>query len=59
MATQLDHAAGVFPAGEPLPLPVMLSAAQGAGFEVRHVDSLRPHYARTLRPGSGTSGALG
>jgi cyclopropane-fatty-acyl-phospholipid synthase len=28
---------------------VMLSAAQLAGFEVRHVESLRPHYARTLR----------
>jgi cyclopropane-fatty-acyl-phospholipid synthase len=39
----------VFPDGELLPLPVMLSAAQSAGFEVRHVESLRPHYARTLR----------
>lgn len=39
----------VFPDGELLPLPVMLTAAQGAGFEVRHVESLRPHYARTLR----------
>lgn len=28
---------------------VMLSAAQLAGFEVRHVESLHPHYARTLR----------
>jgi cyclopropane-fatty-acyl-phospholipid synthase len=39
----------VFPDGELLPLPVMLSAAQAAGFEVRHVESLRPHYALTLR----------
>lgn len=39
----------VFPDGELLPLPVMLRAAQAAGFEVNHVESLRPHYARTLR----------
>jgi cyclopropane-fatty-acyl-phospholipid synthase len=39
----------VFPDGELLPLTVMLAAAQGAGFEVRHVESLRTHYARTLR----------
>ena len=39
----------VFPDGELLPLPAMLHPAQDAGFEVRHVDSLRPHYARTLR----------
>jgi cyclopropane-fatty-acyl-phospholipid synthase len=39
----------VFPDGDLLPLPVMLRAAQAAGFEVRHVESLRPHYARTLR----------
>ena len=39
----------VFPDGELLPLPVMLDAAQAAGFEVHHVESLRPHYARTLR----------
>ena len=39
----------VFPDGELLALPVMLRAAQGAGFEVHHVESLRPHYARTLR----------
>jgi cyclopropane-fatty-acyl-phospholipid synthase len=39
----------VFPDGELLALPVILHAAQDAGFEVRHVESLRPHYARTLR----------
>jgi cyclopropane-fatty-acyl-phospholipid synthase len=27
----------------------MLEPAQEAGFEVRDVESLRPHYARTLR----------
>ena len=39
----------VFPDGELVALPVMLRAAQDAGFEVRHVESLRTHYARTLR----------
>jgi cyclopropane-fatty-acyl-phospholipid synthase len=39
----------VFPDGELLPLTAMLGPAQAAGFEVRHVESLRPHYARTLR----------
>ncbi|MGZ6379126.1 MAG: class I SAM-dependent methyltransferase, partial [Candidatus Limnocylindrales bacterium] len=39
----------VFPDGELLPLVAMLGPAQDAGFEVRHVESLRPHYARTLR----------
>lgn len=39
----------VFPDGELLSLAEMLAAAQRAGFEVRDVESLRPHYARTLR----------
>jgi cyclopropane-fatty-acyl-phospholipid synthase len=39
----------VFPDGELLPLPLMLRAAQTSGFAVHHVESLRPHYARTLR----------
>ena len=39
----------VFPDGDLLTLPQMLAPAQAAGFEVRHVESLRPHYARTLR----------
>jgi cyclopropane-fatty-acyl-phospholipid synthase len=39
----------VFPDGELLSLAQMLDAAQAAGFEVRDVESLRPHYARTLR----------
>lgn len=39
----------VFPDGDLLTLPQMLASAQAAGFEVNHVESLRPHYARTLR----------
>ncbi|HET6381076.1 MAG TPA: cyclopropane-fatty-acyl-phospholipid synthase family protein [candidate division Zixibacteria bacterium] len=39
----------VFPDGELLSLAEMLRAAQRAGFEVRDVESLRAHYARTLR----------
>jgi len=39
----------VFPDGDLLTLPQMLAPAQAAGFEVRDVESLRPHYARTLR----------
>jgi cyclopropane-fatty-acyl-phospholipid synthase len=39
----------VFPDGETLPLSVTLRAAEEAGFEVRDVESLREHYALTLR----------
>jgi cyclopropane-fatty-acyl-phospholipid synthase len=39
----------VFPDGELEPLGVMVSAIEGAGFEVRDVESLREHYALTLR----------
>jgi cyclopropane-fatty-acyl-phospholipid synthase len=39
----------VFPDGDLVTLPQMLGPAQSAGFEVVHVESLRPHYARTLR----------
>ena len=39
----------VFPDGVLVTLPEMLGPAQAAGFEVIHVESLRPHYARTLR----------
>jgi cyclopropane-fatty-acyl-phospholipid synthase len=39
----------VFPDGELLSLAEMLAPAQAAGFEVRDVESLRPHYALTLR----------
>ena len=39
----------VFPDGELVPLSATLRAAEGAGFEVRDVESLREHYARTLR----------
>ncbi|MEP6759982.1 MAG: cyclopropane-fatty-acyl-phospholipid synthase family protein [Sporichthyaceae bacterium] len=39
----------VFPDGELLPLAVTLGALEDAGLEVRDAESLREHYARTLR----------
>ena len=39
----------VFPDGELHEIGAVVSAVQSAGFEVRHVESLREHYARTLR----------
>jgi cyclopropane-fatty-acyl-phospholipid synthase len=39
----------VFPDGELEPLATMIEAIEGAGFEVRDVESLREHYALTLR----------
>jgi cyclopropane-fatty-acyl-phospholipid synthase len=39
----------VFPDGEVLPLPDALSALEGAGLELRDVESLREHYPPTLR----------
>ena len=39
----------VFPDGDTPPLPVMLSAAESGGFEIRDVENLREHYALTLR----------
>ena len=39
----------VFPDGELVPISTTLHAAEGAGFEVRDVESLREHYALTLR----------
>lgn len=39
----------VFPDGELVPVSVTLSAAELIGFEVRDVESLREHYALTLR----------
>ena len=39
----------VFPDGELVPINVTLGAAEEAGFEVRDVESLREHYALTLR----------
>jgi cyclopropane-fatty-acyl-phospholipid synthase len=42
-------AAYVFPDGDLLPVSMMLGYAERAGFEVRDVESLREHYARTLR----------
>ncbi|MDT4894309.1 MAG: cyclopropane-fatty-acyl-phospholipid synthase [Pseudonocardiales bacterium] len=39
----------VFPDGELEPLGMMVNALEGEGFEVRDVESLREHYALTLR----------
>lgn len=39
----------VFPDGELTPINVSLQAAEEVGFEVRDVESLREHYALTLR----------
>jgi cyclopropane-fatty-acyl-phospholipid synthase len=39
----------VFPDGELQPMAVMVEAMEEAGFEVRDVESLREHYALTLR----------
>jgi cyclopropane-fatty-acyl-phospholipid synthase len=39
----------VFPDGELVPIDITLRAAEDAGFEVRDVESLREHYAMTLR----------
>ncbi len=39
----------VFPDGELVPISETLEAAEQAGFEVRDVENLREHYAKTLR----------
>jgi len=39
----------VFPDGELVPISTTLRAAEKSGFEVRDVESLREHYALTLR----------
>jgi cyclopropane-fatty-acyl-phospholipid synthase len=39
----------VFPDGELMEVGRLVSAMQERGFEVRHSESLREHYARTLR----------
>jgi cyclopropane-fatty-acyl-phospholipid synthase len=39
----------VFPDGETVPLGTTIRVAEDAGFEVRDVECLREHYARTLR----------
>lgn len=39
----------VFPDGELVPVTTALSASEDAGFEIRDVESLREHYALTLR----------
>ena len=39
----------VFPDGELVPLATVVAAGEGAGFETRDVESLREHYAETLR----------
>ncbi|HEX8960502.1 MAG TPA: cyclopropane-fatty-acyl-phospholipid synthase family protein, partial [Geobacteraceae bacterium] len=43
----IDHF--VFPDGELLPIGTTLHAAEASGFEVRDLESLREHYALTLR----------
>jgi len=39
----------VFPDGDLVPVDVTTRAAESVGFEVRDVENLREHYARTLR----------
>lgn len=39
----------VFPDGDLVPIDAMLRVAEASGFEVRDVENLREHYARTLR----------
>ncbi len=39
----------VFPGGDIPPLPIMLRAAESAGFEIRDAENLREHYVLTLR----------
>jgi cyclopropane-fatty-acyl-phospholipid synthase len=39
----------VFPDGELVPIGTTVRAAEGGGFEVRDVESLREHYALTLK----------
>jgi cyclopropane-fatty-acyl-phospholipid synthase len=39
----------VFPDGDIPPIPLVLGAAEEAGFEVRDVENLREHYALTCR----------
>jgi cyclopropane-fatty-acyl-phospholipid synthase len=39
----------VFPDGELLPIGEVVAAIEGGDFEVRDVENLREHYARTLR----------
>ena len=43
----------VFPDGQLVPLQAVIGAAEGAGFETRDVESLREHYAMTLRHWTG------
>ena len=42
----IDHY--VFPDGDMPPLPLLLKAAEAAGFEIRDVENLREHYSLTL-----------
>lgn len=51
-ATRVDSAfmdRYVFPDGELFEVGAVVTHLQAAGLEVRHVESLRPHYAQTLR----------
>ncbi len=38
----------IFPDGDLVPVPLVVAAAERAGFEVRDLESLREHYAETL-----------
>ena len=38
----------IFPGGQIPPRRIVLETAEANGFEVAHIESLRPHYARTL-----------
>ena len=48
-ATDSFTQAYVFPDSDPVPIGLSTYAAEKAGFEVRDVESLREHYALTLR----------
>lgn len=48
-AGQKPHKGRSFPDGELTPISTTLRVAEEAGFEVRDVESLREHYALTLR----------
>jgi cyclopropane-fatty-acyl-phospholipid synthase len=39
----------VFPDGELLPIGHLVTRMNGAGFEIRHEENLREHYAKTLK----------
>ena len=44
----------IFPDGEMQEISTVAASLQQAGFEVRHTENLREHYALTLRRGTPT-----